>query len=164
MNKKFTDRRGLLMTMAFYILLIASCTQIEVFEKNAVIPNHEWHSHLAVKGSFEIKDTINKYNIYLVLRHTDAYQYNNIWLSIGLQSPGDSMFKQKTDLTLGNDANGWEGTGMDDIWELRKLLTGEPRRFKKSGQYNYSIEQIMRDDPLRHIMNIGIRVEKEKSL
>jgi len=142
-------------------LFIASCKQVEVFEKNTVIPKYEWQSNFTVTGKFRITDTSSAYNIYLVLRHTDAYQYNNIWLNIGLQPPGDSMHLQKVDLKLGDDANGWEGTGMNDIWEIRKLLNGEPRRFKQPGNYNFSISQIMRDNPLTKIMSAGLRVEKK---
>ena len=142
-------------------LIISSCKQIDIFEKNTVIPDYEWKSNFVISGSFTITDTISAYSIYLVLRHTDAYKYNNIWLNIGLQPPGDSLIKQKVDLKLGDDANGWEGTGMNDIWELRKLLNGEPRRFKKAGEYKFTIAQIMRDEPLIQVMSAGLRIEKK---
>jgi gliding motility-associated lipoprotein GldH len=143
-----------------FLLLAASCKQTDVFEKNTVIPGYEWRSDFSASGNFLITDTLSSYSIYLVLRHTDAYKYNNIWLNIGLQSPGDTLFKQKVDLKLGDDANGWEGSGMNDIWEVRKLLNGQPRRFKQAGKYYFSISQIMRDDPLPHIMSVGLRIEK----
>ena len=141
-------------------ILFASCKQIDLFEKNTVIPKYEWQSNFAVSGNFNINDTLNTYNLYLVIRHTDAYKYNNIWLHVGLQSPGDIMYYQKADLELANDANGWEGTGLNDIWEVRKLLNGEPRRFKKTGNYYFSIVQIMRENPLCNIISAGLRVEK----
>ena len=149
-----------LLPIACCLLLITSCNKIDVFEKNTLIPQYDWKSSFTAKGSFTITDTLSAYNIYLVLRHTDAYQYNNIWLNIGLQSPGDSIRIQKVDLQLGTDANGWEGTGMNDIWELRKLLDAAPLR---RGTYNFSISHIMRDDPLRNIMSVGLRIEKEKN-
>ena len=142
-------------------LINSSCKQIDIFEKNTVIPNYEWKSNFIVSGSFKITDTISAYSIYLVLRHTDAYKYNNIWLNIGLQPPGDSLIKQKVDLKLGDDANGWEGNGMNDIWELRKLLNGEPRRFKKAGEYKFTIAQVMRDEPLLNVISAGLRIEKK---
>jgi len=154
----------------FFFLVLASalcllfgfsfCRQIDVYEKNTAIPKYEWQSNFAATGSFTIDDTLASYNIYLVLRHTDAYAYNNIWLNVGLQSPGDSMYFQKIDLSLGNDATGWEGTGMDDIWEVRKILNGRSRRFKKKGQYQFQINNIMRDEPLKNIMSVGMRIEK----
>ncbi|MBK6378691.1 MAG: gliding motility lipoprotein GldH [Chitinophagaceae bacterium] len=145
-----------------YCLFVSSCTQIDIFEKNTAIPKYEWQQSFTAKGDFVISDTTSAYSIYLVLRHTDAYKYNNIWLNIGLQPPGDSMHIQKVNIALGDDANGWEGTGMNDIWEVRKLLNGAPRRFKQPGNYSFSISQIMRDNPLRHIMSVGLRIEKQK--
>ena len=143
-------------------LFSASCKNIDLFEKNTSIPAYKWSSGFSASGSFQITDTLAAYNIYIVLRHTDAYEYNNIWLNVGLQSPGDSMYFQKVDLSLGSDAKGWEGTGMNDIWEVRKLLSGQPRRFKKAGLYSFKIFHIMRDNPLNGIMSAGMRLEKAK--
>lgn len=137
-----------------------SCKQIDVYEKNTPIPHYKWQQGFAAGGTFIISDTSSAFSIYVVLRHTDAYKYNNIWLNIGLQPPGDSMTFQKVNLTLASDANGWEGTGMNDIWELRKLLNGQPRRFKKTGEYKFSITQVMRDNPLPGIMSAGLRLKK----
>lgn len=144
---------------AAIIVSMASCRQVEVFEKNTPIPDYKWSSGFAAKGTFEITDTVSSYNIYIVLRHTDAYEFNNIWLNVGLQSPGDSLFFQKVDLSLGSDASGWEGTGMNDIWEVRKPLALN-KRFRKNGEYQFSIFHIMRQDPLKWVMSAGLRVEK----
>ncbi len=150
-------------TFVFVLLalgMLNACRQIDVFEKNVPIPNYEWNSGFGADGTFTIQDTVASYNLSIVLRHTDAYTYNNIWLNIGLQAPQDSMYFQKVDLSLGSDAAGWEGTGMNDIWEVRKLLNGRPRRFKKMGEYRFRINHVMRDEPLRNVMSVGLRVEK----
>jgi gliding motility-associated lipoprotein GldH len=140
-----------------FVTIICSCTKTDVFEKNTNIPNLQWKSNFAAQGTFAITDTNSLYNTYIVLRHVDAYTYNNIWLNIGLQTPGDTMRYQKVNMQLGNDINGWEGTGMNDIWEIRKLFL----TLKKPGTYQFSITQIMRDDPLPNIMSAGLRVQKE---
>jgi gliding motility-associated lipoprotein GldH len=161
--KRFnTSRLQFLIIAAAGFMFMSSCNQIDVFEKHTAIPEYKWQQNFSARGDFIISDTVSVYSIYLVLRHTDAYQYNNIWLNIGLQPPGDSMYIQKVNIKLGDDANGWEGTGMNDIWELRKLLNVEPRRFKKSGKYNFNISQIMRDNPLSNIISVGLRLEKKK--
>ena len=151
--------------LPFFILLcfLTSCTEIDLFEKNIPIPNMEWQSSYNATGSFIIKDTLSNYNVLIVLRHTDAYSYNNIWLNIGLQAPGDTALQfQKINLLLGNDAKGWEGVGMNDIWEVRKLISGIPKRFIKAGVYNFSVAQLMRDNPLLNIISVGVAVEKAK--
>ena len=95
-----------------------------------------------------------------MLRHTDAYNYNNLWLTLGSQAAGDTMRYQNINVELGDDAKGWAGTGMDDIFEVRKNITPGPIPFKKSGNYTFSVAQIMRENPLKHILNVGMRVEK----
>jgi gliding motility-associated lipoprotein GldH len=142
-------------------LPLLSCTKLETFEKNTSIPNYQWKSSFEVKGSFSIADTTAAYNTYIVLRHTDAYKYNNIWLKVGIQPPADSMHYQKVDLSLGTDATGWAGTGMNDIWEVRQPLFGGPFKFKKPGTYSFIITQIMRDDPLPSVMSAGLRLQKQ---
>jgi gliding motility-associated lipoprotein GldH len=160
--KRINSFRLRFLIAAAGLISISSCTQIEIFEKNTVIPKYEWKSSFSATGDFMITDTVSAYSIYVILRHTDAYQYNNIWLNIGLQPPGDSLHVQKVDLKLGDDANGWEGTGMNDIWEVRKLLNGQARRFKQPGKYHFTISQIMRDNPLLNVMSVGLRLERKK--
>lgn len=142
--------------------MLIACTRLNVFEKNIIIPKNQWANSLQPTFDFIIKDTTASYNLFIVLRHTDAYRYNNIWLNVGTQSPGDSTRYQKFELQLGSDAKGWEGIGMDDIWELRKLITNGPVKFNRAGNYHFSVAHIMRENPLPNIMNIGIRVEKVK--
>jgi gliding motility-associated lipoprotein GldH len=145
----------------FSFFFLHACKNIDVFEKNIAIPNMQWQNTFNASGTFTITDTISTYNLYIVLRHTDAYLYNNIWLNAGLQAPGDSgMQFQKINLSLGNDATGWEGVGMNDIWEVRKLISGKPKRFINTGDYNFSIAHLMRDNPLQHIISAGLRLEK----
>ncbi len=144
----------------FLISYLSGCKQIDVFERNASIPKHEWNYNFQPSFEFNIADTSVRYNLYVVLRHTDAYKYNNIWLNIGRQFPADSMRFQRFDLQLGDDAKGWEGTGMDDIWEVRKLITNGPQQFRKPGKYKFVIGQIMRENPLPNILSVGIRMEK----
>ena len=153
------SRRSFLALMTISLLVI-SCRQIDVYEKNTPIPHYKWQHNYTVNGSFIITDTSSLYNMYIVLRHTDAYKYNNIWLNIGLQQPADTMFFQNINLTLANDATGWEGSGMNDIWEVRKLLNDRPKKFKKPGEYKFKISQIMRDNPLPDVMSAGMRVQK----
>jgi gliding motility-associated lipoprotein GldH len=136
---------------------ITGCKQMDLYEKNINLPSHKWAADFNAEGSLKIADTNSLYNVYIVLRHTDAYQYNNIWLNVGLQSIGDSMKQQKVNLALGNDANGWDGVGMNDIWEVRKLIAQIPL---KKTEYKFAISQIMRDNPLPNIMSVGLRVEK----
>ncbi len=141
-------------------IALAACGPINVFEKNVPIPNHEWESSFRPVITFDITDTASLYNVYVVIRHMNAYGYNNIWIRGSVQEPGDTATKsQQYDLKLASDEQGWLGKGMDDIFEHR-ILIQERTRFRRSGEYRFTFEQIMREDPLQNVMNIGLRIEK----
>lgn len=148
--------------ISFVSLFFASCIKIDLYEKQATIPSQEWLYTNVPQFTFHINDTTSLYNVYVILRHTDLYKYNNIWLRIGLKTPSDSFSYQNVNLVLANDAKGWEGTGMDDIYEVRKSISAAPFSFKTAGDYTFSIGQIMRESPLKNILNVGVRVEKVK--
>lgn len=147
-------------SLLFFIFFLAACQTVDVFEKNVSIPGHEWRSSFQPEVAFDVTDTMALYNIYVVLRHQDAYRYNNIWMNVYFQLPGDTLRKERLDLRLATDDRGWLGTGMDDIFEHRILITREPRRLAIPGRYVFRLENLMREDPLPHVMNVGIRVEK----
>lgn len=154
------------MKKIFFILSIClgltSCIKVNLFEKQAAIPSQQWFYSYTPEFTFHIDDTSSLYNVYIVLRHTDLYNYSNIWLRVGSNSPGGSMHYQNINLILANDSNGWDGTGIDDIFEVRKNISAGPLTFKRPGNYTFSIAQIMRENPLKYVLNIGVRVEKVK--
>jgi gliding motility-associated lipoprotein GldH len=136
--------------------------QIDSFEQTVQISRHEWSSGKISEVSFNITDTISPYNVFVVLRHTDAYAYKNIWLYVATKQPGDSSFqKERFEFTLQQPDGSWLGSGLNDIWEVRSPLFTNIR-FTKQGTYNIRLQQAMRDEPLLHIMNAGIRIEKVK--
>jgi gliding motility-associated lipoprotein GldH len=146
--------------VASCFLLISCSLTTAVFEKNIAIPGQQWHSDFKPEISFAITDTVSLYNIYLVLRHSDAYNYNNIWINATVEQPGEAGRKsQRYDLTLATNSKGWLGSAMDDIYEHRVLIQPQTK-FKKPGEYHFTVEQVMREDPLLHVLNVGIRVEK----
>lgn len=146
--------------IVFFVLALASCQKIDVFEKTAAFSMHSWKSAERPSFTFEISDTVSLYNIYLVLRHEDAYNYNNIWINLTVKSPLDQVTIRR-EFILGNNRQGWLGNGMDDIFEHRIPFNDKPAPLHK-GIYTFTLQQDMREDPLYHVLNAGIRVEKVK--
>jgi gliding motility-associated lipoprotein GldH len=149
-----------LFPLSFFFILL-SCNSIGVYEKNVSFKKQEWAASEKPAFNFHITDTTAAYNIYIILRHTDAYSYNNIWMRFSRKGP-DTSYTQQVDLRLANNTQGWLGTGMDDVWEQRIPITQGPAQFRRSGDYEFTLEQVMRQDPLQHVMNVGLRVEKVK--
>ncbi|OQP50707.1 hypothetical protein A4H97_02390 [Niastella yeongjuensis] len=160
-----------IVTYSSYLLLLTSCFllpacgKVDVFERNATIPQQSWSSNFKPEIAFKInpEDTLNRYNIFIVIRHTDAYRYKNIWINVHTESPGGVVNNQPLNLQLATDNKGWLGSGMDDIFEHRIQITSpqNPERLS-AGTYRFKLENIMREDPLKNVMNVGIRLEKAK--
>jgi len=152
--------------IAFILVCFYACSPVDLYEKTRPIPGHDWKSSFVPGFDFTIKDTTVTYELFLVLRHNDKYNYNNIWLNIKVKSPGsDSVISFRANKRLATDEKGWLAGGMDDIYEHRislvKDLVENNVSLKKPGDYTFSIAQIMREDPLQHIYDVGLRIEKK---
>lgn len=144
-------------------ILFNSCTTNDLYEKTVAIPKQEWKESFKPSFTFQIKDTLAAYQLYVILRHNDKYNFNNLWLNLYTLSPDKQQAKAQYELPLATNEKGWLATGMDDIYEHRIALTplNENFRFKKAGAYTFTLEHIMREDPLTNVLNIGLRIEKK---
>jgi gliding motility-associated lipoprotein GldH len=145
------------------MLLNACSVRTDVFEKNVAIPDHSWSKNFKPEITVNVEDTISRYHIYVVIRHTDAYRFKNLFLNTTIQSPTGETSTHLLDLQLATDEKGWLGSGMDDIFEQRIRITKvkEPVPLH-AGTYKFTLQQMMREDPLENVMNAGIRIEKVK--
>lgn len=146
--------------LVFISCLSYSCTTIDLYEKNIPLPHHEWESSFVPEFHFTIKDTTALYQLYFIIRHTEKYNYNNIWINLYSRPPGDTLHKASYELLLATHEKGWLASGLDDIYEHRIALT-QPLHLK-AGNYLFRLENIMREDPLQHVMNVGLRLEKKQ--
>jgi gliding motility-associated lipoprotein GldH len=140
---------------------LSGCETKQLFEQSTIYPNHNWPSKQATKYQFNVTDTAANYKIFFVIRHHNAYHYKNIWLDLIIKSPKNAITKQVLNLNLADDARGWLGSGMDDIYDQRIPMTASPIRLNK-GVNEITVQHTMREDPLENILSTGIRVEKVK--
>ena len=141
--------------------ILTSCTAVDLYEKTVSLPNHEWKGDHKPEFNFTITDTTSLYQVFFVIRHTEKYNYNNIWVNYYYQPPNDTLHKEAREFQLATNEKGWLATGMDDIYEHRIKLAPDAGKLK-AGSYKFFLENIMREDPLKEVLNVGIRVEKVK--
>jgi gliding motility-associated lipoprotein GldH len=144
-------------------LILLSCQRIDLYEKVTPLPRHEWKSAFKPKFDFTIADTAANYQLYIILRHTEKYNYNNIWVNLHAKTPDNVKQTFLLELPLATNEKGLLGSGIDDVYEHRIALTIDPEKlnFRKAGKYEFTLEHIMRQDPLDHVMNAGLRIEKK---
>lgn len=146
------------------VVFLSGCMPSPHYQKNVTIPQNEWSYNYQPAFEVEIKDTAALYNLYFIIRHTDAYPFSNIWMWIHTLNPGDSVFqKTRIEIPLAETSGKWLGRGMGEIWEQRMPITRDdaPMIFQKPGTYRFKFEQNMRVNPLPEILQIGLRIEKK---
>lgn len=150
---------------AFCLLLaVAACKppKLDTYEKNLEIPGHSWSWDY--RPSFDLniapEDTAYFYTIYANVRHRDSYTFNNLWMTIRIESPDKQVDSQRVELPLADNPGKWMGTGTGDVFEHR-ILINKKGVFAKPGAYRFSFGQTMRQNPLEGIMNVGLRIEKD---
>ena len=163
MNVRQNMNRTFLLLATCCSLLVSSCTTNDLYEKTVTTPKLQWKRSYKPVFKFEIKDTTVAYQLFITFRHNDRYNFNNIWVNLYTLSPDGESAKAQYELPLANNEKGWLATGMDDIYEHRIALTplNQEFRFKRAGIYVFTLEHIMREDPLLNVLNVGLRIEKK---
>jgi gliding motility-associated lipoprotein GldH len=147
-----------------FALLLASCTRpAPQYQDHFNIPGTSWSSSFRPEFKFDIQDTQAAYQLFLLIRHTDAYPFSNIWINMDSRGPKDTSFsKLRVEVPLAATNGRWLGRGMGELWEQRVAINSlqNPAFFPHSGRYTVRLTQDMRRDPLPEILTIGFRVEK----
>jgi len=146
----------------FLSCLFAGCLPSPYYEKEEPVPHDAWSYDFKPTFSFDITDTTARYQPSFIIRHTQAYPYSNLWLWLYIKVPGDSVIKrERINIPLAEASGKWLGRGMGEIYEQRLLIKLDSINFNKAGNYQVSVEQNMRINPLPEVLNVGFRLEKQ---
>lgn len=140
------------------ITVLASCADNAVTDANQVIANHNWSYINKVKVPVKIDDNNKAYSLLMNLRHTSDYKYSNIFVLIRLSGPGMKPTVTRKEFQLAYPDGEWLGKGSGNLYTYQ-LPFAEGFKFPKKGIYTFEFEQNMRDNPLRDVSDVGLRVE-----
>lgn len=146
------------MIVAFVGILAASCTDTAVLDRNVAIADHTWHYDDQPDLVAHVTDAGQPYRVYLNLRHTPDYKYSNIFLLVHRSGPGIRDTAERFELRLAEPDGRWVGRSTGSMYAHQQLIK-DNFRFPDTGKYHFAIEQNMRENPLREIADVGIRIE-----
>ena len=140
-------------------LSLLSCDKNRVFDQNIKIPTSVWNKKNIIHFNVNISDTISSHNIYIILRNGNQYQYSNIFMFITTHAPNGVSVKDTFEITLADVRGKWLGRGIGSAMS-NQVLYLRNIRFPFRGIYVFDIEQAMWNVELAHIIDVGLRVEK----
>lgn len=146
------------------IILLISCDKKRVFDEYKTV-GEGWRKDSIVTFNFKQTDTAKLYNLFINIRDNNDYQFNNLYLIVGLERP-DGMIKTDTlQYQMTNPDGTLLGEGFTDV-KNSKLFYKEKMRFEKPGDYKIHIQQAVRQtgkvkgvDVLKGVTEVGFRIE-----
>ncbi|HEY0899717.1 MAG TPA: gliding motility lipoprotein GldH [Sphingobacteriaceae bacterium] len=132
-----------------------------IVDTNQEIKGRNWSYISRVKVPVQIENTGVDYSIWINLRHTSEYKYSNIFLLVHQTGPDGKRKTERKEFKLAKPDGEWLGSGSGNLYSYQ-LLYKENYRFPAKGKYVFELEQNMRDNPLKNISDVGLRVEKEQ--
>ncbi len=157
--------RPILLTAGLLSCLVwAGCTTSNEYQKQVALPNGGWDSGFKPEFEMQITDTQALYDVCILLRNDDSYNFSNLWVKLHILPPGDSVYKiyDRVELPLSDAKGYWLGRNFGDTWEQKvEIAANDSTMFHKPGTYKIRFEHIMRTDPLYGILNIGLNIKRK---
>ncbi len=141
------------------VCLFTACDPNRVLDDYQTIPDASWSMKAPLKWSVDIADTTIPYNFYINLRHDEAYKYQNLFLFIKTTFPNNKHKVDTLECLLTDRQDQWLGDVSFNLYD-NKILFKRNVLFPLKGKYNFEIQHGMRQDPLDHIVDLGMRIEK----
>ena len=146
-------------------ILFISCDEKRVYDEYKSVGN-AWHKDSIVTFNLPELDSTKRYNLFVNLRATNAYKFNNLFLIVALEMPNGFTKVDTLEYQMSDPDGTLLGDGFSDIKES-KLFYKENVRFRS--KYKVSIKQAVRENgkvpgvkALDGITEVGFRIEKKE--
>jgi gliding motility-associated lipoprotein GldH len=145
-------------------VILFSCDSSRVFEENREFASRQWLVNEEPTFEFFITDSARSYNLYYNLRNSLHYDWDRIYVTYALTDSSGKELARKLVYNELFDPTGrpFGESGLGDLYDHRfPILTGY--RFSHAGKYSIRLTQFSRQDTLRGVLAVGVRVEAGES-
>jgi gliding motility-associated lipoprotein GldH len=147
------------LTIVAFAITFTSCDNKRFYESYLPTGTNGWHKDSLVSFMVEVKDTNQYFNLYISARNLEQYPYNNLWLFVDVTAPDNSVINDTIEYSLAYPNGKWTGRGTSGVY-LNQFQYRNNIFFPHKGNYSFTIRHAMRDDVLKGLNDIGIRIEK----
>lgn len=150
-----------------FVILLSSCDSNQVFDEYKSV-GKQWNKDSIMSFKLNPPDSTNSYNLFVNIRNTNAYKFNNLFLIVEMVYPHGKTLKDTLEYQMAKPNGELLGEGFTDIKENKLWYKGyeKPFVFEEKGDYLINIQQAMRNngdingvDNLEGITDVGFRVE-----
>jgi len=152
----------LLLGSLLFIVLLQACGEKAYFSENAVLPDEGWTHDHQVSFTIPVSDTAGRYGLYLDIDHSTEYLFQNVYVNIFTTLPDGTETSQLLPIDFADKAGNWYGDCTSSRCDLRVTLQ-ERTYFNQLGSYRITLEQATRNNPLRGINALELKLITDSS-
>ncbi|OJW66751.1 MAG: hypothetical protein BGO68_00235 [Candidatus Amoebophilus sp. 36-38] len=141
------------------MLIFTACETNTIYFYRHKLPDCKWHRDMPLAFNFNVQDTTQAYDVYLLIENTPQYPYQNFYLTYYLKDNSLTLlttelknyllFEPKTGKPLGK---GWTKNKSHEVIMMKSHYFTHP------GTYRLELDQFMRTEILSGICSIGIKI------
>lgn len=153
------------MALFLTVVMLVSCESNTVFSESQAMDGY-WGADEVVQFKLPQLDSLKKYNLFLNIRNTNEYRYNNLFLIVNMTFPHGKTVTDTLEYRMAQPDGSWMGQGIGNIKE-NKLWYKENVQFFEDGIYTVDIAQAMRNNgdvegvtKLEGITDVGFSIEE----
>lgn len=139
------------------LLVFAGCSNQTNLDQSFDMPPSGWYMNSGVEFQTEITDTLKNYDFLMSIRNNIDYRYSNLYIFLITEFPNGNYARDTIEFVLADNQGDWLGKGWSDVKESNILLN-ENMRFPLGGEYKFIVQQAMREDTLKGIVSIGLKI------
>jgi len=141
-----------------------SCNDNRIYEHNFEFKNSEWHIDTVPVFPIEADEKLNNCNLVINVRNGINYPYYNLFLKYEiLDSVRKKIREEQVEFIIMDPKTGQPlGSGSVDLF-FHKFLIAQNFKFPYKGKFYVRLIQYMREEKLKGIQSVGLRIEKAKS-
>jgi gliding motility-associated lipoprotein GldH len=133
-----------------------SCGPRVIFDQKVSISG-PWLYDNNIKFDFEVTDETKKYDLILILSHSDVFSYENLYINATTVFPDGTKTTNQVSLQLADENGKWLGDCSGNNCTI-PLEMSSAAYFKALGKYSISLDQFSRKDSLDGISAIELKV------
>ncbi len=137
-----------------------SCSERGVIKNESkAISNETWSEKEPILFEFDIKDTVNYFDVLITLRNNENYEWSNVYLFSDLSFPNGKTRRDTLEITLADKYGNWLGNNSGTLITTEARLINH-RKFPLSGAYKMLITHGMRVKELKNVSSIGLKIKQ----
>lgn len=152
------NKFSLTLFLVVFTLLFSACSENIIFDHVEDIDPKGWDMNTPATFVVNVQDTVASNDFYLSLRHTDNYDWQNIFFFIKTTFPSNEIAFDTVECDLASPDGKWIGSGSKNTINARFLFKNNVI-FPNKGNYKFEIFQGMREPTLKNIKDIGLTIK-----